>query len=767
MKRITTAREQFDLLSPWLITASPKNHKAEQLELFGLGNPEMDFSAKDIGPREVPPPKGKKPPIAAPPAASAEGTQLELPFWMQNDWRSGDGGRYQSDVRPQIPEVDAPHPSEFLAPERWERQKATLKDPDYDPHGILPDNLSFEDIVQGEMKHIVPLYGDRDESGREKRSAQEGRWWYPIAHQLSKMVSDKTIGDHDRTIAEWSAFSPKNEWDINIENGMQFSLNYPGRPGRAYDETKVLHGDPELVPPPSEKRKPGFDPDKYHGPLVFPMPAMNVEDAQAIRHAPGDSFLKFLTGPKRQSFFRNIKDQSKMRDPRPGHDPVEDGGYYEMPTNPYTGEPDWRMHPMQLATMDTQHHRMTLAPPDASDEDLAGMKYETQPWFSKKKIIDGPQGRRSYELGYELQHRAHWEALRRLNAAQQDPHKHLLPPQAQAGPWLSFRKRLDEARERVTGKVPRKPGQLPKGVKSIDRPPQRGQSLGVGEEGPAAEYDATGIQEPQQESGKGHHYPRYQRDYAYEGDPDYSVPPEYQEDPRYLEPSSHYRHKEHPQKKLPGRHRHVPGTEDDATPRDPRNEFRDPRTLRNWDRRAMRFWQAGIQDDKYPQHWMDGAEQLARGTGGFTIHDEPGDGPTKGYQVAVPGYERTDINTGQGWADFAHEINPVLQGEGGALGTWFNPDDEQYYTEPSENFQGYDDAARATVDRNQWSMWDNGAFRINPKTKEKEFFPQADIPRHDIINQGLAGALGFTMAKRLGTNQGHLPLSQVRRLWEG
>lgn len=608
-RRIVSAREQFDMLSPWLVTAAPK-----QLELFGLGNPEMDFSVKDVGPKEVPVPRerAKKAPLSKPTPAGAE-VQLKLPFWEQNDWRTGDGGKFISDVRPQIPEVDVPHPSEYMPPEKWEKLKATLKDPEYDPYGVLPDDLSFEDLVQGELKHIVPLYREKGEDGREKRDAQEGRWWYPSAHDITKMVSEKTTGDHDRTIAEWSTFSPKNEWDNNNENGMQFSLNYPGRPGRPYEETKKLHNDPDLKPPPSEMKKKDFDPETYDGPLQFSMPAMNVDEAQAIRHAPGDSFLKFLTGPKRQTFFRNIKDKSKIRDPRPGHDPVEDGGYYEMPINPHTGEPDWRMHPMQLATMDTQHHRMTLAPPDASDEDLAGMRYETQPWFSKKKVIDTPEGgRQSYELGYELQHRAHWEALRRLNAMQEDPYRHLLPPQAQAGPWLSFRNRLNEAVERVRGKKPRKPGQLPKGVESVDRPPQRWEHApALQGEGPLTEYDATGHQEPKQESGKGHHFPRYQRDHAYSGDPDYSLPPEEESDPKYLEPGVRRRHEvyrdedgnlkirplsepehypNHPQKKLP-RHRPViPGTEEEATPNDPRNEFSDLRTMRNWDRRARRFW---------------------------------------------------------------------------------------------------------------------------------------------------------------------------------
>ena len=157
---------------------------------------------------------------------------------------------------------------------------------------------------------------------------------------------------------------------------------------------------------------------------------------------------------------------------------------------------------------------------------------------------------------------------------------------------------------------------------------------------------------------------------------------------------------------------------------------------------------AGIQDDTYSPEWKAKAEQLAHDTGGFSIHDDPtlpGDGPSSGYQVAIPGHERTDISTGEGWAGYAHDNQDVLKGN--YMGTW-KGDDGLYYTEPSEAIGDYDRAADATVDRNQWSMWDNGAHRLDPATGEKIFLPQADIPRTDIINQGLAGATGFTLARR-------------------
>lgn len=167
---------------------------------------------------------------------------------------------------------------------------------------------------------------------------------------------------------------------------------------------------------------------------------------------------------------------------------------------------------------------------------------------------------------------------------------------------------------------------------------------------------------------------------------------------------------------------------------------------------------AGIQDDSYPGDWRSGLQDLAESTGGFTVHDHPGDGPVNGYQVAIPGHDDSTISTGDGWAGYAHDHQDVLNGPDRYMGTWRNPDDGLFYTEPTETIGDYDDAARESVQRDQWSMWDNGAFRLDPATGEKIWnshsgpdgysVPTADVPRTDIVNQGLAGATGFTLANR-------------------
>ncbi len=77
-----------------------------------------------------------------------------------------------------------------------------------------------------------------------------------------------------------------------------------------------------------------------------------------------------------------------------------------------------------------------------------------------------------------------------------------------------------------------------------------------------------------------------------------------------------------------------------------------------------------------------------------------------------------------------------------------NDETEKYETEPSETIHDYDSAAREMLKRNQWSMWDNGAYVIDPATGKRRYFDQADISRSDIAQQGIANSRGFTLSKK-------------------
>jgi len=217
-----------------------------------------------------------------------------------------------------------------------------------------------------------------------------------------------------------SAFSPKTAWDENVEKGHHFLTHYNGDPN-------------------------------------FDMPGMgeHVDKAKAIYHAgePGAEYADpkdVIKGPKTSAFRNNIHDDTPMREPRPGeHDDV---GYYHHPVNPTTGEPDWRLSPDQDSTIDTHHVRMANTPHGA---DLSGLKYETPKHFGQSVMADGQE----LDPSYDLYSRAAWEATRRQNAGQGDPHRHLLPKQMQAGPWGKFKTDVDSAGK---GANFTEPGKAPK-----------------------------------------------------------------------------------------------------------------------------------------------------------------------------------------------------------------------------------------------------------------------------------------------------------------
>jgi hypothetical protein len=322
-------------------------------------------------------------------------------------------------------ESDVMHPSEAnLHPKRnaglIERANAS-EDPVNDPWGVLNGTgRSFEDLVNNHVSHHQAQTPDQD---------YDGRVWYRAAHDLTKDVAQKTHGDHPRVVSTFSAFSPRKSWDENIEHGTHFAANYDGS-----------------------------NPD-------FTMPTLNgqVNDAKRIYH--GEDPRTVLGGPKTKAFFSNIMDPADFRPPRPGV--ADDNGYYEHPVNPHSGEPDWRMHPDQATTVDTHHARLQMTPHGA---DLSNAVYSTPEHFTK--LNDMSIGGKRQDLAYDLHSRASWEATRRINEMQQDPGKHQVPKQTQAGPWGKFKADVDAA-GRGAGSVA--PGERPKGLqKVLDAPKNRG-----------------------------------------------------------------------------------------------------------------------------------------------------------------------------------------------------------------------------------------------------------------------------------------------------
>lgn len=243
--------------------------------------------------------------------------------------------------------------------------------------------------------------------------------------------------------------------------------NIPDAPWVAADWRNANNGDDRTPQGPlTEKPTPG----QVSGPMQrdpgqhpdFGMPTMDDQINNAKRIWHGESGQDVLGGPKTKTFSRNLLDPTPLREGRQGVE--DDQGYYQYPTNPYTGEPDWRLHPDQDVTVDTQEVRLANTPHGAP---LKGIKYETPKYFGRTFIGTGPDGtKQEFDPSYDLHARAAWESTRQQNARQGDPLKHLVPKQGQAGPWLKFREDVDAA----NGKFKAEPGSPPKWFLEGDDP---------------------------------------------------------------------------------------------------------------------------------------------------------------------------------------------------------------------------------------------------------------------------------------------------------
>ncbi|AVR77833.1 hypothetical protein SEA_TYKE_106 [Mycobacterium phage Tyke] len=422
LMRITTAREQFEMLSPWREADVAIRPDAVPPGVPGAGNqPQIPAREKNIG---------------------------ENTPWSQVDWRTADDyGAHRSTSRPPM-SSDIPHPTELLDPRkaghraRLERAM-TSEDPVNDPWNVLGGTpWTFEDLVQNHMSHHQNMNPEQE---------FQGRVWYPAAHDSTKDVAQRTIGDHERTVAVDSALSPVKDWDLNNEQMIHYLTNYEGQEGHK-SPTKNWKG--------FSRDAPERDPENR---FRVKAPDDQNEKAHRLMDAPAGSlgredYLNILSGPKTSSFFNNILDETPLREPRSGV--PDDEGFYEHQINPNTGKPDWR-YGDQDVTVDTHHARVQTIPHGA---DLSQVGYVVPDHFGEKLTVN----KKAYHPGYDLHARASAEATRRLNAMQEDDLRTLKPKQAQAGPWVKFKKDVVDAG--VSPNMP-EPGHMPKSF-NPDKPTQ-------------------------------------------------------------------------------------------------------------------------------------------------------------------------------------------------------------------------------------------------------------------------------------------------------
>lgn len=327
---------------------------------------------------------------------------------------------------------------------RWRRRNGINLSDD----GLQPDT-SPKQLVANRISHELTATPEQ----------HENRTWYRGAHEETKYLAQKTHGDHERVVHTVSAYSPKTEWDENMEKAYYWILKYHPEgigPGEGYPSHPIIPG------------------------MQSP-----VEKAKAIYHLPDGEFQKVNQGPKTSSFANNILDDTPEREPRRGV--VDDHGFYQLKVNPHTGEPDWRLHPDQDTTVDTHDVRMANIPgqqPRESREEymsrLRRLRYETPIQFGTS-ITQSPPRREQGEShdeyfdrltnagfeptrrangsvspgkgkvhypGYEMMARSNWEARRQLNAMEPDVLRHRVPKQGQSVTWTKFKDDLDEAKNK-------------------------------------------------------------------------------------------------------------------------------------------------------------------------------------------------------------------------------------------------------------------------------------------------------------------------------
>jgi hypothetical protein len=278
------------------------------------------------------------------------------------------------------------------------------------------------------------------------------------AHRLSPhskrhMPGFENLGESDH-YAEWADNIRTRGWDRVLDRHdrqvkaahAQTVKNEKGEPIFQTDEA----GQPVLGPrgqPMTQRKK--YNPESMMGHVGVPTLGENIGKAKRVWSFKGD-WKQLLGDLKTRSFHDNLADDTPMREARtwaqahkdvmnfnPGLDEKDspyyhqahdselahqtmpdDEGYYEMPIDPQTGLPNWKLSKDLKTTCDTQHSRaMTM-----DHGSWQKTKYEAPP-----ALANGP--------GYQMFSQAVYDSTHLLNSKQLDPGKHLLPKQVQAIVW--------------------------------------------------------------------------------------------------------------------------------------------------------------------------------------------------------------------------------------------------------------------------------------------------------------------------------------------
>jgi hypothetical protein len=634
-------------------------------------------------------------------------------------------------------------------------------DPVNDPMGKLnKKDYDYEGMVDNLHSHLLGANGEQH---------RQGRHWYKIAQKMFHGLAKEHGISKARAVAIGAAFSPLTDWGDNVKYASQFLLNYRpedpnhdehdwqtahihphalqafrdqngGRDPSASDDDlhqlADLHADKfsrgknldkvnDLFNPEAranwmeniqhkgmddiladhEKQKfdnrlkkddagniIGYNPHHAMRDSGIPTLGSNITKAKALVRAKEDpeEFYRILSGPKIRNFSMNI-----LKHPR-----ISRSGYYEHPNG------DWTQHEDLGGTIDAHHLR------------AASMRHGE--WVDSE-YHGGAKGLDiTNRATYDVFNRGLLEATRRYNAGIADPRKHITPRQAQAIIW---KKHKDDneffGRQKVNGKAIVSESELPRRLRKVP--------IGFSK-------DPKGFFRTKAQAVASRVAALTPREL-------HDLPPLWREmfltrqAPDWQDlVSSHMDHYG----------LHEPELGDDEV--DHAQADRPDPLLSSV--QAVLNYSAAVEKTSIPENIDEDWEgrvwnHIMRHPDGATFRDEPGDGPTDGYMVSLPGTEEKIpfyMLTPEDVGDFARANADDLNGPGNNMGTWSSPVPgsssaaPHLYMDVSHNHDDSWEAAQAAQAGDQIGIYDLTHPDYNPEDRTR----YVDTPQfvHDQIAKG-------------------------------
>lgn len=558
-------------------------------------------------------------------------------------------------------------------------------------HGIVPGEKASGDPTNPahfSIKELKALHKDgfmpRTKSDFNALASAHGgdHWQYnPDAIEPKTGKKGRWTNAPLRGFEELQTREGRAAWLNNAQMSMRGNIE--SAPDKWQPKPRRKKGEPEPAP---EVRKPyedaidahmrqvrdstsdyGFLPTSAYTGAGVPTLGSNIQKAKLLSQVGEDEFDKHLNGQKYRAFFSNLGNKLKfLQASRP-----EDQGYYDH------GGKHWTEHELELlrSTIDTQHMRAASQPHGSTDP---------VPGYAESSTVSPEQ--------YEVYQQGLIDLTHRINS-KRPPHQQLMPHQVQAVIWGKFKDDMNAQKKSKGGRF-RTPT-----MDGIEPFADRYSSIRL----------ASHI------------------------------------DPRLLEPPLSDPYKTDSE--------HWWDAALDSWMRNHQHELTRPGNSGPHDAllssvQAVLNYSASVEKTSIPENIDEDWEgkvwnHIMRHPDGATFRDEPGDGPTDGYMVSLPGTEEKVpfyMLTPEDVGDFARDNADDLNGPGNNMGTWSSPVPgsssaaPHLYMDVSHNHDDSWEAAQAAQAGDQIGIYDLTHPDYNPQDRTR----YVDTPQfvHDQIAKG-------------------------------